>query len=42
MPVSAKHMILHYLREGRNTNLLYAGITEESGTAFVPMVEFDG
>ncbi len=42
MPVSAKHMILHYLEEGRNTNLLYAGITEESGTTFVPMVEFDG
>ena len=42
MPVSAKHMTLHYLREGRNTNLLYAGITEESGTVFVPMVEFDG
>jgi 8-oxo-dGTP diphosphatase len=42
MPVSAKHMILHYLREGRNTDLLYAGITEQSGTSFVPMVEFDG
>lgn len=42
MPVSAKHMILHYLQEGRNTNLLYAGITEESGTTFVPMVEFEG
>ena len=42
MPVSAKHMILHYLREGRNTDLLYAGITEQGGTAFVPMVEFDG
>ena len=42
MPVSAKHMILHYLREGRNTDLLYAGITEQSGTAFVPMVEFEG
>lgn len=42
MPVSAKHMILHYLQEGRNTNLLYAGITEEFGTTFVPMVEFEG
>ena len=42
MPVSAKHMILHYLKEGRNTNLLYAGITEESKTSFVPLVEFDG
>jgi 8-oxo-dGTP diphosphatase len=42
MPVSAKHMILHYLKEGRFTDFLYAGITEEGGTAFVPMVEFDG
>ena len=42
MPVSAKHMILHYLKEGRNTDLLYAGITEETGTAFVPLVEFEG
>ncbi len=42
MPVSAKHMILHYLKEGRFTDFLYAGITEENGTAFVPMVEFDG
>ena len=42
MPVSAKHMILHYLKEGRHTNYLYAGITEETGTTFVPMVEFEG
>lgn len=42
MPVSAKHMILHYLKEGRNTDLLYAGITEEKGTAFVPLMEFEG
>lgn len=42
MPVSAKHMILHYLEKGRFDDLLYAGITEESGTNFVPMVEFEG
>lgn len=42
MPVSAKHMILHYLQEGRFNDTLYAGITEESGTAFVPMKEFQG
>ncbi len=42
MPVSAKHMILHYLKEGRYTDLLYAGITEECGTAFFPLVEFEG
>lgn len=40
MPVSAKHMILHYLVEGRYNDTLYAGITEESGTGFVPMREF--
>ena len=42
MPVSAKHMILHYLETGRFDDRLYAGITEENGTAFVPMVEFEG
>ena len=42
MPVSAKHMILHYLKRGRFDDLLYAGITEETGTVFVPMREFEG
>ncbi len=42
MPVSAKHMILHYLETGRFTDSLYAGITEESGTKFTQMKEFDG
>ena len=40
MPVSAKHMILHYLKEGRFTDSIYAGITEETGTNFVIMKEF--
>lgn len=40
MPVSAKHMILHYCKEGRHTDYLYAGITEETGTSFVIMREF--
>lgn len=40
MPVSAKHMILHYLEVGRFDDQLYAGITEETGTKFVPMREF--
>ena len=40
MPVSAKHMILHYLQVGRFDDALYAGITEETGTAFVRMQEF--
>ena len=42
MPVSAKHMILHYLQRGRFDDVLYAGITEEAGTHFVPMMEFEG
>ena len=42
MPVSAKHMILHYLQTGRFTDCIYAGITLEEGTHFVPMVEFEG
>ena len=42
MPLSAKHMILHYLKIGRFDDVLYAGITRESGTDFVPMLEFDG
>ena len=42
MPVSAKHMILHYLREGQYNEFLYGGITEESGTHFVKMREFEG
>ena len=42
MPVSAKHMILHYLKEGRYTEDLYCGVTEETGTNFVPMRDFQG
>jgi 8-oxo-dGTP diphosphatase len=40
MPVSAGHMIRHYLAQGRFTDALYAGITEEDGTKFVQMQEF--
>ena len=40
MPVSAKHMILHYIKEGRFTDKLYGGITEETSTRFVEMKEF--
>lgn len=42
MPVSAKHMILHYLEEGRFTDHLYCGVTEETGTRFVIMRDFKG
>ena len=40
MPVSAKHMILHYLHTGRYDDRLYAGVTVEEGTTFVPLQEF--
>ena len=40
MPVSAKHMMLHYLDHGRYDDQVYAGITEPGGTRFVPLVEF--
>ena len=42
MPVSAKHMILHYIKQGRFDDVLYAGITRENGTDFVSMEEFPG
>ena len=40
MPHSAKYMILHYLEEGRHTNLLYGGTTKEDGVIFTPLQEF--
>lgn len=40
MPVSAKHMMMHYLKEGKDTDHLYAGITQEEGTKFTVMREF--
>ena len=40
MPGSAKHMMLHYLREGRFTDHLYGGITRTNGTEFVVLEEF--
>ena len=40
MPVSAKHMMMHYLAQGRYSDDLYAGITEEAGTYFVSLSEF--
>ena len=40
MPVSAKHMMMHYLEHGRFTETVYAGITEEAGTNFIPLTDF--
>lgn len=41
MPASAKHMMLHYLKVGRFDDNLYAGITDDAGTRFVVMKEFE-
>ena len=41
MPASAKHMMLHYLKTGRFDENLYAGVTDNAGTRFVIMVEFE-
>ena len=41
MPASAKHMMLHYLKVGRFDENLYAGITEDGGTKFVIMKDFE-
>lgn len=40
MPVSAKHMILHYRDVGRFDEQLYGGITRRVCTDFVPLQEF--
>ena len=42
MPVSAKHMILHYLRTGCHTDCIYAGITRQTDTEFIELAEFEG
>lgn len=39
MPVSAKHMLEHYLTTGRDTGFLYGGITTADGTVFYEMEE---
>ena len=42
MPVSAHHMLQHYVAVGRFTDELYAGITRKDSTDFVTMKEFEG
>ena len=41
MPVSARHMMDHYLRVGRFDENLYAGITEPGGSRFVKLRHFE-
>lgn len=40
MPVSARHMMDHYLEVGRLDENLYAGITEPGGSRFVKLQHF--
>lgn len=41
MPVSARHMMDHYLKVGRFDDHRYAGITEPGGSRFVRLEHFD-
>ena len=41
MPVSARHMMDHYLEVGRFDENLYAGITEPGGSRFVQLRHFE-
>lgn len=41
MPVSARHMMDHYLRVGRFDENRYAGITEPGGSRFVKLQHFE-
>ena len=41
MPSSAKHMILHYLKQGRLDDQLYAGASESWGANFAELSEFE-
>ena len=40
MPVSARHMIDHYLSVGRHDDRLYACVSREDGADFEPLEEF--
>ena len=41
MPGSARHMLDHYLAQGRFDGKLYGGMTQPGGTRFVAMEEFE-
>lgn len=41
MPLSARHMMDHYLKTGRFTDKCYAGVTEPGGSRFVELKSFD-
>ena len=41
MPHTAKYVIKHYIKEGRNNNKLYGGIAIPTGIAFTEFTEFE-
>lgn len=40
MPITARHVVEHYLREGRFTDLLYGGLTTAEGPVFAELSSF--
>lgn len=40
MPYSAKYVLEHYLKTGKNTDCIYGGIANASGVVFTAMEEF--
>lgn len=40
MPFTAQYVVKHYVKIGKDTGLLYAGIATESGEMFTEMKEF--
>lgn len=40
MPVTARHVVDHYLRVGRFTDVLYGGLTTDAGPVFAELNDF--
>ena len=40
MPVTARHVVEHYIREGRFTDALYGGLTTAEGPVFAELNDF--
>lgn len=40
MPFTAHYVVEHYIKTGRKTDAVYAGIAAESGVSFTEMTEF--
>lgn len=40
MPHTAKQVLLHYVREGRRTDLLYGVVSQQDDAVFTPLTEF--